>query len=80
MAPKTLAKRVIMSKDKHKDKGMDQQHSRYDSRGVQTLFRTLSRNHYHLLRMVDNKAGIILTMNSIIIFLVGLIGSAFMAH
>ncbi|QFZ55718.1 hypothetical protein FEZ18_13360 [Oceanihabitans sp. IOP_32] len=39
---------------------------RYDSRGVQTLFRTLSRNHYNLLRMVDNKARIILTVNSII--------------
>lgn len=39
---------------------------RYDSRGVQTLFRTLSRNHYNLLKMVDNKARIILTVNSII--------------
>src|SRR5690606_16497183 len=39
---------------------------KYDSRGVQTLFRTLSRNHYNLLRMVDNKARIILTVNSII--------------
>jgi len=33
------------------------------------LFRTLSRNHYNLLRMVDNKASIILTVNSIIISL-----------
>tara|TARA_R110002033_G_scaffold77030_1_gene128695 strand:- start:9041 stop:9610 length:570 start_codon:yes stop_codon:yes gene_type:complete len=39
---------------------------KYDSRGVQTLFRTLSRNHYNLLKMVDNKARIILTVNSII--------------
>lgn len=39
---------------------------RYDSRGVQTLFRTLSKNHYNLLKMVDNKARIILTVNSII--------------
>lgn len=39
---------------------------RYDSRGVQTLFRTLSRNHYNLLKMVDNKARIVLTVNSII--------------
>lgn len=39
---------------------------RYDSRGVQTLFRNLSRNHYNLLRMVDNKARIVLTVNSII--------------
>lgn len=39
---------------------------KYDSRGVQTLFRTVYRNHYNLLRMVDNKARIILTVNSII--------------
>lgn len=39
---------------------------KFDSRGVQTLFRTLSRNHYNLLRMVDNKARIVLTVNSII--------------
>lgn len=43
---------------------------KYDARGVQTLFRTLSRNHYNLLRMVDNKASIILTVNSIIISLI----------
>tara|TARA_R110000851_G_scaffold190370_1_gene340935 strand:+ start:250968 stop:251534 length:567 start_codon:yes stop_codon:yes gene_type:complete len=39
---------------------------RYDARGVQTLFKTLSRNHYNLLKMVDNKARIVLTVNSII--------------
>ncbi|MBO3098992.1 Pycsar system effector family protein [Gelidibacter pelagius] len=39
---------------------------KYDSRGVQTLFRTVSKNHYNLLKMVDNKARIILTVNSII--------------
>ena len=42
---------------------------KYDARGVQTLFRTLSRNHYNLLKMLDNKASIILTVNSIIISL-----------
>jgi Pycsar effector protein len=39
---------------------------KYDARGIQTLFRTLSRNHYNLLKMVDNKARIVLTVNSII--------------
>lgn len=39
---------------------------KYDARGIQTLFRTVSRNHYTLLKMVDNKAKIILTVNSII--------------
>jgi len=42
---------------------------KFDPRGTQTLFRTLSRNHYNLLRMMDNKASIILTVNSIIISL-----------
>ncbi|WP_298265126.1 Pycsar system effector family protein [uncultured Lutibacter sp.] len=39
---------------------------KFDARGVQTLFRNVSRNHYTLLNMVDNKAKIILTVNSII--------------
>ena len=50
---------------------------KYDSRGAQTLYRTLSRNHYNLLRMVDNKASIILTVNSIIISL--LMGAMYLA-
>ena len=50
---------------------------KYDARGVQTLYRTLSRNHYNLLRMVDNKASIILTVNSIIISL--LMGAMYLA-
>lgn len=49
----------------------------FDIRGVQTLFRTLSRNHYNLLKMVDNKASIILTINSIIISL--LMGALYIA-
>lgn len=49
----------------------------FDIRGIQTLFRTLSRNHYNLLRMVDNKSNIVLTMNSIIISL--LLGSLYIA-
>lgn len=40
--------------------------NKYDSRGIQTLFRTVSKNHYNLLKMVDNKARIVLTVNSII--------------
>ncbi|NNE31954.1 MAG: hypothetical protein HKN40_06245 [Winogradskyella sp.] len=46
--------------------------NKLDSRSLDTLYRTLSRNHYSLLRMVDNKASIILTVNSILItFLFG---------
>ena len=51
--------------------------NKYDVRGVQTLFRTLSRNHYNLLKMVDNKARIVLTVNSIITSL--LLGVLFIA-
>ncbi len=51
--------------------------SKFDTRGVQTLFRTQLRNHYNLIRMLDNKAGIILTMNSIVISL--MMGVIFMA-
>ncbi|MFL0061342.1 Pycsar system effector family protein [Tenacibaculum maritimum] len=43
--------------------------AKIDARGIQTLFRTLLRNHYNLLKMVDNKAGIIITVNSVIISL-----------
>lgn len=50
---------------------------KYDARGVQTLFRTLSRNHYALLKMIDNKASIVLTVNSIIISL--LMGAIYIA-
>ena len=57
-------------KEREKAKG-------YDPRGVQTLFRTLSRNHYNLLKMIDNKASIILTVNSIIISL--LLGALYVA-
>ncbi|MFK8163674.1 MAG: Pycsar system effector family protein [Lewinella sp.] len=57
-------------KEREKAKG-------YDPRGVQTLFRTLSRNHYNLLKMIDNKASIILTINSIIISL--LLGALYVA-
>jgi hypothetical protein len=48
---------------------LDKKLEKFDSRGIQTLFRNLSRNHYNLLKMVDNKAGIIITMNSVIISL-----------
>jgi len=57
-----------IKKDPNRDKEKEKL-QKFDSRGVQTLFRTLMRNHYTMLRMVDNKASIILTVNSIIISL-----------
>ncbi len=41
-----------------------------DERGIQTLFRTTSKNHYTLNEMVDRKASIMITVNSIILSLV----------
>ncbi len=38
-----------------------------DERGIQTLFRTTSKNHYTLNEMVDRKASIMITVNSIIL-------------
>lgn len=40
-----------------------------DDRGIQTLFRTTSKNHYTLNRMVDGKASIMITVNSILLSL-----------
>jgi len=47
-----------------------------DARGIQTIFRTTSKNHYTLNEMVDRKASIMITVNSIILSLVlgGVIG------
>ncbi len=41
-----------------------------DARGIQTLFRTTSHNHYTLNEMVDRKANIMITVNSVILSVV----------
>lgn len=41
-----------------------------DDRGIQTLFRTTSKNHYTLKALVDGKARIMITVNSIILSLI----------
>lgn len=61
---KKQQEQAIFSTLKAKDK---EKLEKFDARGIQTLFRTLSRNHYNLLRMVDNKASILLTINSFIV-------------
>jgi len=43
--------------------------ARRDERAIQTLFRTTIKNHYTLNEMVDRKANIMLTVNSIILSL-----------
>ena len=47
-----------------------------DDKGIQTLFRTTIKNHYTLNEMVDKKANILITVNSIILSLLisGIIG------
>jgi len=41
-----------------------------DDRGLQTIFRTTSRNHYTLNQMVDTKASIMISINTIILSLI----------
>ena len=47
-----------------------------DERGIQTIFRTTSKNHYTLNEMVDRKANILISVNAIILSLIigGLVG------
>lgn len=53
-----------------------------DDRAIQTLMRTTSKNHYTLNEMVDRKANIMITVNSIILSLVisGIIGRSQLEH
>ncbi len=53
-----------------------------DDRAIQTLMRTTSKNHYTLNEMVDKKANIMITVNSIILSLVisGMIGQDQLEH
>jgi len=41
-----------------------------DDRGIQTMFRTTSKNHYTLNEMVDKKANIMISINAIIISII----------
>ena len=41
-----------------------------DERGIQTMFRSTSKNHYTLNQMVDRKANIMISINAIILSLV----------
>jgi len=54
----------IEKEEKHKDKDKDKDKV---NRGVETMFRTTSTNHLRLSEMADNKANIMITVNSIII-------------
>lgn len=43
--------------------------SNRDEKGIQTLFRTTSKNHYTINQMVDRKANIMISINAIIVSL-----------
>jgi predicted metal-dependent HD superfamily phosphohydrolase len=53
----------VLSAKKKKKKEEDER----PSRGVETLFRLTSRNHMELSALADNKAGIMISVNSIIV-------------
>ncbi len=41
-----------------------------DERGIQTMFRTVTKNHYTLTEMVDRKANIMISINAILLSLI----------
>ena len=50
-----------------KDKTKDPEKKKKLNRGVETMFRTTSKNHMDLSSIADNKANIMISVNSIII-------------
>ena len=46
---------------------IDKQEQKNAERGIQTMFRTTSNNHIELSSMADNKANLLITVNSIIL-------------
>lgn len=49
---------------------LDKERGTRPDRGIETMFRTTSHNHVMLSQMVDNKASILITINSIILSLI----------
>lgn len=65
-APARPEREVFPYKSVGTTKAVDKEQKETD-RGVQTMFRTTSNNHIELSSMADNKASIMITVNSIII-------------
>jgi predicted metal-dependent HD superfamily phosphohydrolase len=61
-----LEKNIKLLEEKQEKKDKDGKIDKYN-RGVETMFRTTSTNHLRLSEMADNKANIMITVNSIII-------------
>src|SRR5690606_13314398 len=63
--PEKLAEEVIRLRARLQKEKMQR-----PDRGVETMFRTTSANHIMLSQMADNKANILITINSIILSVV----------
>ncbi len=66
LSPRTQALEAEVARLKEK---LDEEKHKF-GRGVETLFRTTSHNHLQLSAIADNKANIMITVNSIIVSLV----------
>jgi predicted metal-dependent HD superfamily phosphohydrolase len=64
LSPYTFDAEPEPSRDQLKEQ---ERKSKEAERGIQTIFRTTSNNHIQLSEMADNKANIMITINSIII-------------
>jgi predicted metal-dependent HD superfamily phosphohydrolase len=58
---------LFFKKDKKKDKDKEEKKEKKPERGVETVFRVTSSNNQQLSAQADNKANIMITVNSIII-------------
>jgi predicted metal-dependent HD superfamily phosphohydrolase len=55
------------SKDQEKDKKKEKEKDSQTERGISTVFRIMANNHASLSQMADNKANIMISVNSIIL-------------
>jgi predicted metal-dependent HD superfamily phosphohydrolase len=62
---KDLEEEVVKLRSK-----LERERSQKPDRGIETMFRTTSQNHLMLSQMADNKANILITINSIILSVV----------
>ncbi len=65
-----LQQKLIKLKSKNKKLKADKEKTIKPSRGIETMFRTTARNHLELSAIADNKANIMISINSIIISII----------
>lgn len=66
-AEKAVEKEREEKKEKNKEKEGKKEKAKRPDRGIETMFRLTSQNHVELSAMADNKANIMITVNSIIV-------------